>query len=103
MKSIADADGRTTWQFHDSLHRLIREELPGEMARTRRYTHTIHGEVLTETDPRGGLTQYTYDSLGRRTSTTFPAVDGASATIHLRYDDIGNPVEQTNARNQVTT
>ena len=103
VKSVADADGRTTLQFHDSLHRLIREELPGDMARTRRYTHTVHGDVLTETDPRNGLTQYTYDSLGRRTSTTFPAVDGATATVRLRYDDVGNPIQQTNARDQATT
>ncbi len=103
LKSVADADGRTTRQFHDSLHRLIREELPGDTARTRRYTHTVHGEVLTETDPRGNLTQHTYDSLGRRTSTTFLAVDGASTTMHTRYDNVGNLIEQTNARNQITT
>ncbi|WP_386065396.1 RHS repeat-associated core domain-containing protein [Tahibacter sp. UC22_41] len=103
LKSLADADGRTTYQFHDSLHRLIREELPGDMARTRTFTHTIHGEVLSETDPRGGKTQFAYDSLGRRTSITFPAVDGVSATVRTRYDAIGNVVEQTNARDQVTT
>nr|WP_306673808.1 RHS repeat-associated core domain-containing protein [Tahibacter caeni] len=103
LKSIADADGRTTYQFHDSLHRLIREELPGESARTRTFTHTIHGEVLTESDPRGLLMQYTIDSLGRRTSTTFPAVDGVNATVRTRYDTVGNAIEQTNARNQTTT
>ncbi|WP_257387467.1 RHS repeat-associated core domain-containing protein [Tahibacter caeni] len=103
LKSIADADGRTTYQFHDSLHRLVREELPGESARTRTFTHTIHGEVLTESDPRGLLTQYTIDSLGRRTSTTFPAVDGVNATVRTRYDAVGNAIEQTNARNQTTT
>jgi YD repeat-containing protein len=103
LKSLADADGRTAYQFHDSLHRLMREDLPGDMARSRSFTYTIHGDVLTETDPRGQVTRHAYDTLGRRISTTFPAVDDVTASVTTDYDDVGNVIEQTNARGQATT
>ena len=99
---IVDADNRTARQFHDSLHRLVREELPGLPLRQRRYSHSIHGDVLSETDPRNHTTTHVYDTLGRKTATTFPSVDGLSAVNRLSYDNVGNVVEQTNARNQVT-
>lgn len=102
VKSVSDADGRTTQQFHDSLHRLYREELPGDMARTRTLTYTIHGDVKTEIDPRGHTTTIETDSLGRKTATIFPAVDGVTARTAIEYDDVGNVRFETNARSQKT-
>ena len=43
------------------------------------------------TEPNGSETAYTYDALGRRTSTT----DGSLTTTY-RYDKVGNLVRQSN-------
>lgn len=101
-----DAEGRETRNFYDRLKRLVRVVLPsdggGGAARELVYTHTIHGEVKTETDARGATTTHAYDTLGRRTSTLFPVVEGVVAKTAQRYDDVGNVIAQVNAREQTT-
>jgi RHS repeat-associated protein len=103
VHTLTDADGRVTTRHYDTLHRLVREELPGPGARERGFSHGIHDEVLTETDPLGRITRHGYDSIGRRLSTTFPTVDGVAAVVRSRYDLVGNLVAQVNARQQETT
>ncbi|TDR38772.1 RHS repeat-associated protein [Tahibacter aquaticus] len=102
LRSVTDAEGRLTRQFHDGLHRLYREELPGTSPRPRRFGHSIHGEVVSETDPLDHTTIHAYDSLGRKTSSTAPTVENITATATTRYDDVGNVLEQTDALNQST-
>jgi len=57
-------------------------------------TYDDAGNVLTETDANGNVTQYQYDAENRRTRTTFP--DGAFETY--TYDPNGNLVMKTDAR-----
>ncbi|MCQ4167722.1 DUF6531 domain-containing protein, partial [Tahibacter harae] len=101
--TVTDADGRVTRSFHDALHRLVREELPGPGQRRRTYGHTIHGDVERITDALGRVTRQEYDTLGRRTATTYPAVAGETAVTRTRYDAVGNVVAEVNGRGQTTT
>jgi YD repeat-containing protein len=55
------------------------------------------GSLLSTTDPDGQTTSYQYDSLGRVTVTTYPAVNGISATTRNAYDDATNVLTATDA------
>src|SRR5690606_33333127 len=94
-----DAEGRRTEHTYDGLSRETDRRLPQVNGdpRTQAWTHTIHGEALTETDPRGATTTHAYDALGRRVSTTSPATASAPQG-HVRswtYDPNGNVLSTT--------
>jgi RHS repeat-associated protein len=64
------------------------------------YTYTLTGKVATETDPRGGVTQNTYDACCDRVSAI---KDPANFTTTFGYDAVGNRTSITNALGQATT
>jgi RHS repeat-associated protein len=79
--------------------------------RTSTYTYTKWGTVATEVNPRGALTTYAYDNLGRVSSVTAPAVSHeavggtaavSSAVITKGYDTFGNVTHERDPKNQVT-
>jgi RHS repeat-associated protein len=90
------------------------------VAATTSYTYTPTREVLTETNPRGGVTRYTYnsddrpvstqdpagfvtqityDAVGNRTSTRDPVGNTSSAT----YDGVDRKLSETNGAGDATT
>lgn len=46
----------------------------------------MRGNLVSETDALGHVTEYTYDDLGRRTGVT----DAAGETTSVCYNEIGN-------------
>lgn len=97
--SIVDGNGNATTFEVDALNRVFAEHRP--LSRTLRWTHTVHGEIQTETDAEGNTTTHEIDALGRRTKTTSPAPFAYTTTFGL--DANGNVVTQTNARDLTTT
>lgn len=65
---------------------------------TYRYD-TQAGTLTGKTDPQGGVTSYTYDGNGNRTSTTLP--DGSTTTS--TYDANGDMTATTDAMGQTTS
>jgi RHS repeat-associated protein len=59
------------------------------------------GWKTSETDPKGFTTSYAYDSLGRTTSITYPAVNGVQAVSTYSYDDKNNILTITDANGNV--
>ena len=97
--SLSDANGNTTTYEVDALNRVFAEHRP--LGRNLAWTHTIHGEVESETDAQGATTTHQIDDLGRRTRTTAPAP--FAYVTEFDYDANGNLIEQTNARGYTTT
>lgn len=60
---------------------------------------TQKGTLSSKTDPQGGVTSYTYDVAGNRTSTINP--DGTTTTS--TYDGAGNMLTSTDALGQTTS
>ena len=60
------------------------------------------GDLLSQTDPNGYTTSYTYDALGRQTSVTYPAVDGVAATAYTYYYDGNNTMKTVDPDGHVT-
>ncbi|MGW4692193.1 LamG-like jellyroll fold domain-containing protein [Kitasatospora cineracea] len=61
------------------------------------FGYDLDGELLTETDPTGAVTQHTYDDLGRTATTTGLVRQPAPAayTTGYTYDDAGNRTSTT--------
>ncbi len=103
MVSRTNANSRVTTLVVDALGRVTEERRP--LDRTWKRTWTVHGELLTETDPRDFVTRHRYDQLGRRTATILPAREGGGSDEGPRwtYDRVGNVLTQTDARGNTTT
>lgn len=67
--------------------------------RTWSYTYNEFGQVLTETDPRGGVTRYDYDAQGNLVSITNAA---GHVTTLSHYDGHGRPGRIIDANGLVT-
>ncbi|MEV5496677.1 LamG-like jellyroll fold domain-containing protein [Nonomuraea fuscirosea] len=108
-----DPEGRIITSTFDKADRLISSTAPaytppGGSAITPMIQHTYDtaGQRKTTTDPRGYVTSYDYDQLGRQVRVTDPAPDGQSAGSWVsEYDMAGEKltsVDPTGARTQAT-
>ena len=70
---------------------------------TWHYTYNQYGQQLTQTDPYGHTTSFTYHPLtGQRTSRTLPAVNGSTVSESWLYDDLGRLDVHTDFNGQQT-
>jgi RHS repeat-associated protein len=67
------------------------------------YTYTPQGQLKSETDPLGNVTNNTYDQYGRLISVTSAAGTPLRATQTYAYDLAGNVVASTDANGNQTT
>ncbi|MCA2220564.1 RHS repeat domain-containing protein [Nonomuraea aurantiaca] len=119
-----DAEGRTVTSVFDKAGRLTSQSAPSytppggtAITPTTAHTYDLAGQLITTTDPRGYVTTFEYDKLGRQVRITDPAPDGQTpgrsiieyymdgskkATVDLTgarseatYDGLGRQVTQT--------
>ena len=124
IKSISDENGHKVQKFYDSRKRLI-QEVDGENKSTF-YTLDAASQITEVKNARGKTTQYTYDDLGRQTSTIAPlnsngnasaittteydknsnvtaTVDANFNRTEYTYDDLNRRIQTTDALNKITT
>jgi RHS repeat-associated protein len=80
--------------------------------RTTTYTYSPFGTVLTETNPLGGVNRYTYDLLGRLSTSSAPSAShedlggvpvSSPAATAKGYDTFGNLTYERDAKGSITT
>lgn len=98
MTSQTDPLGRITRFEYDARGNLLRQIGPDGVVISES-AYDSRGNVVSETDGLGAVTQYTYDAQGNKLSET----DALSNTTAYTYDSRGNLQTQTNARSGVTT
>ena len=96
---LADADtaAAETVMAYDALGNVISITDP-EGGVTRFTAHDIMGNVLTKEDARGKLWQYVYDAAGRLEA----AIDPLGQTTRIYYDKKGNKVREVDPENRET-
>ncbi|MGA2876475.1 MAG: hypothetical protein ABSE82_13170, partial [Nitrososphaerales archaeon] len=68
------------------------------------YTYNFGtGTLNSQTDPNGQTTYYSYDSIGRVTSITYPTVGGVTAQLFYTYNNAGNYVTITDPKGDNVT
>ncbi|MFC0540264.1 LamG-like jellyroll fold domain-containing protein [Kutzneria chonburiensis] len=105
---VTDPLKRVTVNTYNPYNKLLTSTLPsvGDTPSVVTNAYDRDGEVTSTTDPGGDRTQFTYDNLGHRRTST--AVDDSSGqtlyyTTTTGYDDAGNPVTVTTPQNNTTT
>src|SRR5438445_2295942 len=93
--STTDALGRIAYSRYSSTYQsayLTKTSiLAGTQNVTTTYTYDFaKGLLLSQTDPKGFVTSYSYDLLGRTTGVSYPAVEGVRASKVYLYDDPEN-------------
>ncbi|MFD9950069.1 polymorphic toxin-type HINT domain-containing protein [Nonomuraea sp. NPDC059023] len=108
-----DAEGRTVTSAFDKAGRLTSQIAPsytppGGTAVTPTVTHTYDaaGQLIKTTDPRGNISSFEYDQLGRQVRSTDPAPAGQSAGQSVtEYSLAGQTlakIDPTGARTEAT-
>ena len=93
---------KTTYAY-DDLHRLTSQK--NALDEKTSFTHDGDGNVVSQTDPAGNETAYTYEELGRpwaislKGSATYPASLG---TWNYRYDENRNLLGQWDGNDRLT-
>jgi len=92
-----DGEGGITTYSYDALRRLLQrtQDVDGLNARTS-YSHDVAGQLISVTDPVGGITTYTYDDLGNLLETVSPD----TGEIRYSYDEAGNQITKMDAKGQ---
>ena len=79
-----DADG-------DVLSQTVADATGGDSSRTKSYTYNTLDEVATATDGDNGVTRYSYDGYGNKTSE----IDPGGVTTNYAYDPDGKQLSTT--------
>lgn len=88
-------DGTTTWTY-DAAGRVATEKVNGE---TTSYTWDGFGQLVSVTEPGGGVTRYGYDAAGNQVRVTNPA----GASTRYGYDGAGRVTSTTDAYGKTTS
>jgi len=100
--SVLDANNHTTQYAYDANNRRTRVTYPDNNFETT--TYDALGRVTSRTDPNGKVTQFVYDNLGRLTSVTQDAGSGGlNLVTSYSYDEVGNRLTQTDAKQHTTS
>ncbi len=105
VKSATAAIVLTQAQVFDELGRMLRH-LGAYLGETTAYAYDANGNVLSETDPVGGIIEIAYDALDRLVLRRAPAAttDPAEGRDALyAYDDRDNQTAVTDQRGLVTS
>ncbi|MFI7151850.1 RHS repeat-associated core domain-containing protein [Nonomuraea sp. NPDC050022] len=108
-----DAESRTVTSVFDKAGRLTSQSAPRytppggtAITPTTAYGYDLAGQLITTTDPRGYVTTFEYDKLGRQVRITDPAPDGQTPgrSIIEYYMDGSKfaTVDATGARSEAT-
>ena len=107
QKTVVDLDsshpagpGNLTVAYDlDQYGRVSAQHLdPGGLNLTTSYTYSRAGDKLSETDPRGNVTHFSYDGRHRLVSVVYPNNSARSFAYDLR----GNPVGETDENGHQT-
>jgi YD repeat-containing protein len=94
--SITNEDGQPTTFSYDGLGRL---KAASGLKGFATYTYDEAGNLLTQTDALGRVTQFRYDLLNRRIEKQYPSGE----VERYAYDVVGNVTSVINANGQTTT
>ncbi|MEV0346046.1 RHS repeat-associated core domain-containing protein [Nonomuraea sp. NPDC050680] len=127
-----DAEGRTITSVFDKAGRVTSQSAPSytppggtAVTPTTSHGYDLAGQLISTTDPRGYVTTFEYDKLGRQVRITDPAPDGQTpgrsiieyymdgakkatvdptgARTEATYDDLGRQITQTQIERKPTT
>lgn len=101
MKSMVDANGRTTTYGVDGLNRMTTATYQGGFSES--WTYDGEGLLTAHTDKRGAAWEMTYDNTGRQ---RFKKVHEGARVINvdtIMYDDAANTETSTDANGHATT
>ncbi|MFG6200814.1 RHS repeat-associated core domain-containing protein [Nonomuraea sp. JJY05] len=99
-----DAEGRTVTSVFDKIGRLTSRRAPDytppggtTVTPATSYAYNAAGQLISTTDPRGYMTTFDYDKLGRQVRVTDPTPDGQQAgTWVTEYDLAGEKLATVN-------
>ena len=77
--------------------------LAGTAALQTSNTYDSYGDLISQTDAEGTLTQYSYDDLGRVLQTTVAVGTSDARTTSATYDAFGNQASTTDGMGNVST
>ena len=77
--------------------------LAGTAAQQTSNTYDSYGDLISQTDAEGTLTQYIYNDLGQVLQTTVAVGTGDARTTSATYDAFGNQASTTDGMGDVTT
>ncbi|MGI5398458.1 polymorphic toxin-type HINT domain-containing protein [Streptomyces sp. CA-135486] len=101
--TVTDPNGSRAETTYDDLDRPVTttqiERKPVPAAFTTRNEYDDAGNVVKQTAPGGGVSQFTYDALGQMTRT----VDPSGVLTQLGYDMTGREVRQTDGMGRTSS
>lgn len=95
LKTVTDAQNRTTRYDYDALNRIIHQTSPDYGTTT--FGYDADGNLSSITDPRNLVTTYTYDAFGRMLTKASPD----TGTTTYAYDSFGRLLTETKADGKV--
>jgi RHS repeat-associated protein len=100
LLSSTDANSNTISYVYDALARRTKTLYPNNLSKESIYDAA--GRLVGEKDLAGRETQFEYDANGRLTKVT-KFLNNTPVTASFAYDEVGNPISQTDANEHVTT
>ncbi|MEW5747564.1 MAG: RHS repeat-associated core domain-containing protein [Candidatus Thermoplasmatota archaeon] len=83
--------------FLDSSWMILASTPIGQQNLSARFDYYSNGLLRSETDAKGYVTNYEYDSVGRVTKVTYPSLDGVLVSIDYIYDNVNQIVTYRDA------